>query len=511
MEKGAYRLQSRRSTRSRLVPGPKDVRKNRLVLLGLLLVLAIVTTFGFAYHLLQTGWVTRTSPMQVVADHAWRVQAVEFERDFRAVPGDQSTRYLSYLPHSGFHNQRIAMENALIMARLLNRTLLVPPIRLGKGILTYYPFDHLYELLALSGKDGLNHCADATNWKELPIECADYYDYTLVPWQWLTNISAVAMEQPLIQRWDMSDEWLRSNLGITANDTFTIKDVNPYQHRFVDADPLDMPGSRFDDVVSLSLLSQLPQRHLQLGTVFGSSRLRLRRRRNIKIRKKVRESMVFTNDILTDLAQSMTLKLGGQYLAAHVRLGDGYFERAASKNVRMIWWKLVHQILGFSKNTTSFLEADFTKSDIRPPLTIPEDISALRTPHPDLPPLVGEVPKVPCQGPLHENAELLSLNTPLFISTDVTNPFKHPLLRLFFDTFPCTFVLSDFSEEVATLKHLKSGYDGLLLYDFLLPFLDATVAGNAYQLTGTDGSTFSQFVQDILWRRYHGFEIVQRG
>jgi len=35
-------------------------------------------------------------------------------------------KFLSYLPHSGFHNQRIALENALVLARLLNRTLLVP-------------------------------------------------------------------------------------------------------------------------------------------------------------------------------------------------------------------------------------------------------------------------------------------------------------------------------------------------------------------------------------------------
>ncbi|KAL8284078.1 hypothetical protein RQP46_005191 [Phenoliferia psychrophenolica] len=41
---------------------------------------------------------------------------------------DESARYLSYLPHSGFHNQRIALTNAFVLSTLLNRTLLVPPI-----------------------------------------------------------------------------------------------------------------------------------------------------------------------------------------------------------------------------------------------------------------------------------------------------------------------------------------------------------------------------------------------
>lgn len=511
MEKGASSIQQKRAGDIKFIILTKGRQRNRLVFKNLLLVLAITTFVGFAYYLFHAGWTTRAPSLEVSPDFSQRAQVVEFERDFTSASLVPSARYLSYLPHSGFHNQRIALENALIMARLLNRTLLVPPIRLGKGILTYYPFDHLHELLVLSGKDGLGHCANPTSWKDLPIECTDYYDYTLIPWQWLTNISAIAAEQPLIQRWDMSDAWLHSYLGVTANDTFTIKDVSLYQHRFVDADPLDMLGSRFEDAVSLSMLSRLSQRHLQLGTVFGSSRLRLRRRHSIKIRKQVRESMVFNNEILLGLASSIEMKLGGQYLAAHVRLGDEQFRRAATKNLRMIWWKLVHHGLGLSINASSVLESSVTKLGIRHPPVIPEDISALRTPHPDLPPLNQSGQQLRCRGELHKGPDLVPLNAPLFISTDANDPSEHPLLRPFFDTFPCTFVLSDFSEEVAELKQLESGYDGLMLHDFLLPFLDAIVAGNAHQIFGTEGSTFSQFVQDVLWRRYHGFEIVQRG
>ena len=101
------------------------------------------------------------------------------------------------------------------------------------------------------------------------------------------------------------------------------------------------------------------------------------------------------------------------------------------------------------------------------------------------------------------------LNLPFFISTD--SPVSHPHLALFMRTFPCTFFLSDFPEELAELERLKSGYDGLMLGSFIVAFLDGIVAGNAERVVGTDGSTFSQFVLDVLWRRYHGWEIVQRG
>lgn len=35
---------------------------------------------------------------------------------------DSNTKYIGFLPHSGFHNQRGALQNALMLGRLLNRT-----------------------------------------------------------------------------------------------------------------------------------------------------------------------------------------------------------------------------------------------------------------------------------------------------------------------------------------------------------------------------------------------------
>src|SRR3954467_8612567 len=40
----------------------------------------------------------------------------------------ESEKFMTYLPHSGLHNQRIALENAVYLAWVLNRTLIVPPL-----------------------------------------------------------------------------------------------------------------------------------------------------------------------------------------------------------------------------------------------------------------------------------------------------------------------------------------------------------------------------------------------
>ena len=108
-------------------------------------------------------------------------------------------------------------------------------------------------------------------------------------------------------------------------------------------------------------------------------------------------------------------------------------------------------------------------------------------------------------------AKLQTLNVPLFVASDAHSPSVNPHLSRFMRTFPCSFFLEDFPDHTRPLGALRSETDGVPLGRFLMPFLDAMVVGQAWQVVGTEQSTFSAFVTDVLWRRYHGFEIVQRG
>lgn len=99
-----------------------------------------------------------------------------------------------------------------------------------------------------------------------------------------------------------------------------------------------------------------------------------------------------------------------------------------------------------------------------------------------------------CRKPLWPQSDkiLSRLNTPLYIATDSRSPSTEPSLRIFFDWFPCLFLLDDFisptpgvsDEAVPQLVSLTKGGDGEWLSDwdgselgtFLYPFLEAEVS-----------------------------------
>ncbi|CCM05510.1 uncharacterized protein FIBRA_07733 [Fibroporia radiculosa] len=542
VEKGAYRMRAppvrspsklRRGARYR-DPAPSSYEK-QMAILVVFLISATISCFCAAYYLFTTRWDSRALPFVHgnASDNSSvslsGPQAVQFDFDplnsgRAAAPVsmdyDSGEKFMAYLPHSGFHNQRIAFENALVLSRLFNRTLLVPPVRLGNRPLYYLPFDELRDSIENSSKAGFDSCdAMSETVSNTSPECAGDPDFTYVPWEWLVNLTQIKSEQKLLQCWDLTDTWLDDQLDIRSEDTFALKDLSRNQYSFLDFKPSPRPLSRkYLEPLQISSLATRPERLLFLGTLFGSSRLHLRDARNYSLRKRIRQSMAFTNPVLTDIASSIQHALGHQYLSVHVRLGDGLFQANGPANIRLTWWKLLHSVLELSLADTLALErklfsgeSDPADSSLAPP-RIPLDIPTLRAPHPRLPPLpMRPAPPLACSGRLHTAPSLQVLNTPLFVATDVGDPRADPLLSRFLRTFPCTFFLSDFPTATSVLDSLESEYDDAKLKPFLMPFLDAMIAARAWQVVGTEQSTFSAFVQDVLWRTYHGFEIVQRG
>ena len=522
LEKGAYRMR----VPTRIPPSPRRGSTSRAshhctthvkqtAILIVLLVAATISCFGAAYYLFKTRSVSTTLVTHSVPypDDATIPQVSEYDelRVFSPTAGD---RYLAYLPHSGFHNQRIAFENALVLSRLLNRTLLVPPIRLGEKPIRYVQYDRLRQILTLSGKEDLHHCPTVPP-HSLPDECIDYFNYTHVPWEWLVDLAKVKMNQTLLQVRNFTESWPADHLGISQQDTLILRDLHLYQYRFCDSTSDVSPsGGKFLENIYIPDLAKSSARLIQIGTLFGSSRLRLRKRESLRIRKEIRKSMTFSNPLLLGAADAIQDTLGGIYLGAHIRVGDSHFKTDADSNARIIWWRLVRDVLRFSTDDTLKLENETRlanlNSNLKPP-RLPLDLPSRRTSHPPLPPLLKiYTPHIACRGTLHTSSRLRFLNIPLFISTDAHDPASDPSFALFLRTFPCTFFLSDFPSQTASL-HLRNNYDGIQMRKFLIPFLDAMVVGKAREVVGTEGSTYSGFVQDVLWRTYNGWEIVQRG
>lgn len=469
--------------------------------LVVMLALACLASFGFAYYLFTTRWDARNNLRNPADDNVQVVPFDSFQRSSReSHPSDE--KFLSYLPHSGLHNQRIALQNAIVLGALTNRTVLVPPIRLGSKPLRYVRSDSLRRDLATSGKTGLRHCSQIRS-QFLPPECFDYFDYTHISPAWLFNLSALNGFPPLIYLDDFSSS---SILGLAMPDIYTLRDLTAYHHRFIDT--THNSSSKYNESIYIPDLAQYPHRLLEIGTLFGSSRLGLRDTGNRMLRTRVRRCMDFSDPQLVNTADAIAKAIGGRYLGAHVRLGDGPFKSNGQVVLRQVWWKLVHEILQFNLSEASHLEQTFR---VFPTPTSVEPLANIASEN-DSRPLFGfSTGNLRCRGHRHISSHLLRLNTPLFISTDIKNAASDPSFSGFLRTFPCVFFLSDFAVHLQRLERLRNGYDGTPMMPFLLPLLDAMIVGRAWVVAGTDGSTFSQFIHDVLWTKNHGKDIVERG
>jgi hypothetical protein len=435
------------------------------------------------------------------------------KKSFAWNPGE---RYLAYLPHSGFHNQRIALENALTLARILNRTLLVPPVRLGNNPISYHNFDDLRRFLILSGKQGLHHCSNFSPHVSPSPECWDYFDYTHVSWDWLVDLSSIAAEQPLFHHETLIYPWLES----PDRDTLTVKDQTAYDFRYVDYSPardtLAHPRYLMAYPISTLAASKLPL--IQLGSLFGSARLHLTDRGNVATRTAIRERMRFTNVHLRRASTAAVNALGGQdaFLGAHVRVSNGPFNVLREQTVRSIWYRLVGCALRSVNASAGIAEIHELESLLVPTngvLPPPVQEPLVDSVPPTVVPLGGVMPRllqVRCTGKAHVEPKFVPLNVPLFVATDVEDALVLAPLRA---AFPCLILLRDLAEipEVQMLERLASADDGVHLGSFLAPLLDAAIVARGWAVVGTEGSTFSTYVEELLWQLEHERQMVERG
>lgn len=505
LERGDYRMRAppRRPPpllfKEQVRPPPRgqhhDVSR-RITLLLLFLVVAALSCFGAAYYLFAARWEQRTASFHSTETNP------SHKANAMALGIDPHQKFISYLPHSGFHNQRIAFENALVLAFALRRTLLVPPIRLANKPIRYVEFDTLVRHHELASKEGLHHCPRLPPYLSRPLECLDYFESSYLPWSWLVDLSAPARQSRIIQLPNVSQRSLRRHLNLEERDIYNLKDRSPYQFRFLDSKTdVSLKPDRYAQVFHFSDLAIVNTRLLQLGTLFGTSRLRLRDPVNLAYQRVVRQTMIFTNQNLSQVADSITRSLGGRFLAAHIRLGDGYFKADADQTIKSIWWSLILDVLGFSPIEACHLQLEqsgFENFNCLRELTCTGNCSLFTTVSDIRLPVLRST----CRFPRHPKGPYELLNIPLYVATDLQHPESDNALHLLRQTFPCIFFLADFPQHIRTLGSLTSPYDGVPLQPFLLPFIDAMVAAKALGFVGTRGSTFSKFVT-TLWHFHH--------
>lgn len=418
-----------------------------------------------------------------------------------SLPTYGASRFLAYLPHSGFHNQRIELENALVLSKLLNRTLVLPLARLGANPLPYKPFDELLKNYVQSDKSWLSHCHKADTAHNSTVkECRKFERYTHISWQDIVDIARLkGLGIDMVERWDFGTTWFGDSLRVHPEDIYWLKDTSPYEFQFYDdSGNAGLPG-KYLRKMSIQELDTITRGHalLHLGTLFGTSRLRLTTSLNKALRTQIRTAMKFTNPFLLSLANRIVSHMGGQdsFYAAHLRLSDGLFSERAISNAHGIWEKLLRECYTLPNQTIRQFGLSLQVIRHHTHSSTPRHVPLQGTP---------SLLSLSCHT-IHDHPR--SLSTPLFIATDALSPRTHPALDIFSATFPCLFYLAEFQGIVEILEKQVNPLDGSPMARFLLPFVDALVASRAASIIGTPESTFSRYIEDILWPVEHGLEI----
>ncbi|KAI8389408.1 CigA protein [Blakeslea trispora] len=447
-------------------------------------------------------------------------------------PKLDSEKFLSYLPHSGFHNQRIELENALLLAAYLNRTLLVPSVYLASPAMPWLRYEKLHERLLFQTKEGLDHCValDAAG-MPLPNECLNSFRWTNVPWTFFYNMSAIQEQLvPVVFRPGLDYEWLYDTFDLEQKDIYFFKDLSPYEYQIHDDKTQRLPLDRFNYRIDLVTLEKIDHRVLHFGSMFGSYRVLAETPEHTELLRKIRSHMIFRHPVLSGAAERIVQQLGGanQFVGMHVRVGDGIFKLRASILIDDIYHTLVDKFTDLTVEQTAAYEGGVEQHNLDRTESAEYEIK-LRTFHPvdtanyskpievhhdhvmsdqfNLPPNIAQ--RLQCQK--GDQVTQRFQNTVLYIATDAPDPRNHPLLRKIFKVFPCSFILSDFLDDLEDIKRLEVVEERVRLESFLIPMVDAMIAAHGHTFLGTPHSTFTSYIERQLQPVYTGKQVQVMG
>ena len=441
------------------------------------------------------------------------VLPVEFPEPFEYGVPEENEKYITYLPHSGFHNQRIELENALLLASYLNRTLLLPLVYLGNPAFPWLRFDKMYERLLLQSKQGLDYCSLLRDGEPVPSECLNYARWTAVPWTFFYDFGTLRKKVRIMFRNDLSIEWLKSSLVLEDKDIYLFKDNSPFEFRVYDLPESKTPLSRFVNRIDISTLEAISEKLMHFGSVFGSYRVLAQSPENAELLVFIRENMIFKNPTLIDTAARVVKKLGGvgQFVGLHIRVGDGLFKVRATITIDDIYHQLVNEYTDLTlEEVEQYEEGNHMKDrkenteyeirKLRETTAEPIDESKpISVQHPNdeiLQKRLGNSFIEGCQAGDGRNDRFA--RTTIFIATDCPNPRQHPLLRKIFKTFPCVFTLNDFKQELQDLQHIQVVEEKVKLESYLIPMVDAIITSQGSAFYGTNSSTFSTYIERQL-------------
>ncbi|CAG8460468.1 16757_t:CDS:1 [Acaulospora colombiana] len=402
--------------------------------------------------------------------------------DCTAQDDNGETRYLAYLPHGTFHEQRTSLENAIFLAWATNRTLLLPPIIFGRKILAYEPSYYLYkDLITLKLYDeNNNQCV----WDSEHEKCARQVQpelHTLVDWEVLMDMEFPKKHIRSVPRESFKFSSLYSTIDLTDpnNQIYFISDKGPYDYQFYD----DVNGnktseSKYEYMIHLCTIQKRNEPLLHFGSLSGVDRLNLKLERNKRFLKELQGHMLISHPGVLNAAELITTQLGGltSYLGVHI----GSSDYTSNDRVEFMVNNLIKEIMGKLTNAS-------------PSESNNDTLSARDS---SFQPTSTQVLASNCMESLPPEKKHLPI---IYLSTNLTRS-DHGLSK-FLEEFPCVFMLPDFQRWTESLKNIVNPRDDVDIYEFLLPLVDTTVVAGGGQLFETEDDAFNSYVQRLheIW------------
>lgn len=381
---------------------------------------------------------------------------------------------MTYLPHSGLHNQRISLINAMIIAHALNRTLLMPELNIGSATF-WADSNELAKQLELCPTYIKQNKKEASR----RLRCHVYRNYKPLPVESIFDLSSAhALDIYTEQRSDMSRDYIHRHASAhQLNETvYSVQDPFRYSYQIHDHDPNlyafaqhEEMNDKYLEHIDLNELRSRPETYMVFGSLFGTSRLQLHEPEMLWLREYLHRTTALNHPEIKHSSQKIIQALGDRYTSVHLRQGDGIFQKMATETIAQVESALLSNLtMGHvsNNNTKQVVQRLKSATSVQERLKHCQSLQG------------GAV--------LHQQDPQLEM---IYLATDATNPqqeFPH-----MFDRYPCLFILSDFYNAKILLQRKR--HDKM---DSLLPpMIDAEIASHANLFIGTPKSTYSAYVR----------------
>ncbi|GBB95784.1 hypothetical protein RclHR1_02610021 [Rhizophagus clarus] len=390
----------------------------------------------------------------------------------------EEEKFISYLPHSGFHNQRISVENAIFLAWYLNRTLILPPLMFFSGIPPFgmAPFDQLSQRLSQLKPNQNNFTECEKN------QCVTA-NYTLYHWEELMSMKWIKQHVKIVHRTDFDDKNLLNILNTKEREVYYTKCNVRYHHRYYDYLNSTIGLDEFEERIDLAKLKDRKEKLFYFGSLYSTRRVVRELPENKEFWSKLLKEFVPENPIIIKIVNNIVKKIGGErnFLGVHARLGndfksDNLFRGTSDKTIESFILKISNDYREYENTFNIDKSTEVAKQMRQTILTSTK--------------LIENKVFEQCSSKFTNN----TLPIIIFLATDAKR--THKSLKPFLEKFPCVFMLEDF-EDCKSLKSLENPLDKINMYKHLIPLVDLMISSKGSRFYGTPISTFSLYAMRL--------------